>query len=633
VEPQIKGAIGVGLEAENPSTSVVGQKDGWDEVPLFFGDGLFGSILRPSRPGHSGWVYCSAFGNERTNSQRLGFASARALAATGAWVLRFDYRGTGDSRGAFFDFGVEDYLEDIERAQKELERISGTRCRGLMGLRLGASLAAVAAARCDRELDLVMWEPVLDGVRYRDSLLRIAIANELVHHGGHGQTRDELRRRITEGGSVAVDGFELKERMFESLASIDLGSLGRPTAGRVLIVKIASGRGQAIPAAFSNLCDLYSSAGETRLESVEEPPVWMRTRTYHWDLADLFGTTIRWMGESQTARESSDAIMAIEEGVKHNWRSIERPVSFLVGEVPVRGIVHLPVNKKREEIAIVLVAAGEACRSAFFYPLLARSLADSGWIVLRFDPRGIGDSCGELGCSLLEEVFAKVEDGLLVTDTVAAMDYLEGGEAVRRFVLAGLCGGAITAIRAACVDGRIAGLIPLELPMRLTPRTYSHHNKPSSRQLPWYELLQRMHGASFFLRCRRLYHAAKGLRRETARRVASMLPSAPARKSGDGAWYRERVGADASVPMLLAFEEALDKGIPVHCVFADSEQPRLFEAAIPGLLRGRPDASDLMTHSVIRGADHNFTMPGCGVGLTEAVLSWLDDAARPWFGE
>lgn len=612
---------------------MVGEADRGDDVPFFFGDGLFGSILGPLGPGHSGWVYCSPFGNERTNSQRLGFAWARALAETGSWVLRFDYRGTGDSRGAFPDFIVDDYLEDIERAREELERISGVRCRGLMGLRLGASLAAVAVARSGRELDLVMWEPVLDGARYRDSLLRIAIANELVHHGGHGQTRDELRRRITEGGSVSVDGFELKERMFESLASVDLRSLGRPTRGRVLIVKITSGRGQAVPPAFSSLCDLYSAAGETRLESVEEPPVWMRTRTYHWDLDELFQTTIRWMGEPQPGPKSPDALKAIEEGVKDNSRSTERPVSFLVGEVPVRGIVHLPVAKKRERTAIVLVAAGEACRSAFFYPLLARSLADSGWSVLRFDPRGIGDSCGELGCSLLEEVFAKVEDGLLVTDTIAAMDYLESRQAARRFVLAGLCGGAITAIRAACVDDRIVGLIPLELPMRLTPRTYLHHSKPSSRQLPWYELFQRMHGASIFLRCRRIYHAARELRREAARFVVSLLPSASAPKPGSGAWYRERVGADASVPMLLAFEDALDKGIPVHCVFADTEQPRLFEAAIPGLLRGRPEASDLMTHSVIRGADHNFTMPGSGLGLTEAVLSWLDDAARPWSGE
>jgi pimeloyl-ACP methyl ester carboxylesterase len=620
---------GLSLETGTRVTSVVGLNDGVEEVPLFFGNDLFGSILRPQGPASPGWVYCSAFGSEKTNSQRLGFTWAHALAASGSWVLRFDYRGTGDSRGVFPDFSLDEYLEDIERARHELECVSGMRCRGLLGLRLGASLAAISASRCDRELDLVMWEPIIDGSRYRDSLLRTAIANELVHHGGHGRTRNDLRRKVADGGSVFVDGFELKERMFESLASVNLRSLGRPTEGRVLIVKIKSGRAQAIPPAFSDLHDMYVEHGETRLECVEEPPVWMRTRTYHWDLSSLFDTTLEWVREGQATPEKPNLNRVIDPGTMRNSGSVEKPVEFLVEEVSVRGIIHEPCSTRDNATFVILIAAGEACRSAFFYPFLARNLADSGWPVLRFDPRGIGDSGGDLGCTMLEEVFAKVEDGALVTDTLAAMDYLEGAQGARKFVLSGLCGGAITAIRAACVDDRVVGILPLELPMRLTPRTHSDQSRSSSRQVPWYELLQRMHGASFLLKLRRMYHVAKNLRREVARRATSILAHDSRPRAGNTEWYREKIGSDASVPMLAALECVVDKRIPVHCVFADTEQPRLFEAVLPRLVHEQLRTSQLVTHCVIRGADHNFTMSGTGLGLTEAVVSWLGDANRP----
>lgn len=624
---------GVSLKTGARVTSVVGVNDGVEDVPLFFGKDLFGSILRPRGPASPGWVYCSPFGNERTNSQRIGFTWAHALAASGSWVLRFDYRGTGDSRGVFADFSLDEYLEDIERARHELERVSGMRCRGFVGLRLGASLAAISAARCDRELDLVMWEPIIDGSRYRDSLLRTAIANELVHHGGHGRTRNDLRRQVADGGSVSVDGFELKKRMFESLASVSLRSLGRPTAGRILIVKIKSGRAQAIPPAFSDLHDVYSEDGESRLECVEEPPVWMRTRTYQWDLSNLFDTTLEWMRGRQTTPETPTPTRVIDPGTMRNSGSVEKPVEFLVEDVSVRGIIHEPCSTRDNAKLVILIAAGEACRSAFFYPLLARHLADSGWPVLRFDPRGIGDSGGDLGCTMLEEVFAKVEDGALVTDTLATMDYLEGAQGVRRFVLSGLCGGAITAIRAACVDDRVVGILPLELPMRLTPRTHSEQSRSPSRQVPWYELLQRMHGASFLLKMRRMYHGFRNLRREVARRATLVRAHDSRRRAGNSEWYREKIGSDASVPMLAALECVVDKQIPVHCVFADTEQPRLFETVLPRLVHEQVEASQLVTHCVIRGADHNFTMPGSALGLTEAVVTWLDDADGPWSGK
>ncbi len=595
-----------------------------EDTSLFFGPGVYGEVYRPSGPQLPGWVICDPFGKERTNSNRLGFEWARSLAKVGHWVLRFDYRGTGDSAGWFENFTLDDYFEDIGCARAELERLSGMACRGLVGLRLGASLAAKYVADTAGDLDLVLWEPIIDGNIYRNSLLRTAMANEMVHSAGPSASRHELQKKLMDGQSVVVDGFALKKPMFDSLAEIDLISLGRPSCGRILIVQIKTRRSQSVPPLLSKLAALYSASGETRLEAVDEPPVWMKTRWYRWQLKDLFDNTLGWMAERKDEPQLAQTPVKIEPGNRQDSQSNEYPVCFRVGGDKIKGILHRPHKIRDGSPNVVLVAAGEACRAAFFYRRLAVEVANRGWNVLRFDPRGIGDSHGDLDCRVLTEVFSKVEDGVLVSDTVAAIDFMQNECEPRGTVLIGLCGGAITSILTAQADKRVIGIAPLELPMRLTPRTELRQQGVLLRQMPWDESLSRHRGTFFLLKARSLYHLLKTLQR----RVGLTLGSAVFRKSnsapGESGWYREKIGDDASCAMLAALGKTLDRRIPVFCVFADTEQPKWFETVLPGLLADRADGEGCIGFRVIRGADHNFTMPGSSEKLSESLITWLE---------
>jgi pimeloyl-ACP methyl ester carboxylesterase len=91
------------------------------------------------------------------------------LAAAGLHVLRFDYSGTGDSEGDSADVSLAQWTRDIATAVEEIRDISGVRRISLVGMRLGAALALRAAGDADIR-ELVLWEPVVSGTEYLNSL-------------------------------------------------------------------------------------------------------------------------------------------------------------------------------------------------------------------------------------------------------------------------------------------------------------------------------------------------------------------------------------------------------------------------------------------------------------------------------
>lgn len=130
-------------------------------VPLAFpcrGDTLIGVLHLPAKPGPRGVVIIPGAPQYRAGSHRQFVALARDLAAAGIPVLRFDYRGTGDSDGDFV--GFEGIGEDIAAAMDALAaRAPGVRQVVLWGLCDGASAAAFHAARNPRVAGLVLVNP------------------------------------------------------------------------------------------------------------------------------------------------------------------------------------------------------------------------------------------------------------------------------------------------------------------------------------------------------------------------------------------------------------------------------------------------------------------------------------------
>lgn len=146
------------------------------------------------------------------------------------------------------------------------------------------------------------------------------------------------------------------------------------------------------------------------------------------------------------------------------------PVSFKNPRgLTLYGSLHLPDTRRPELPVVVLLSPGVKMRvgPGRLYVPLTEQLTAQGFRVLRFDFFGLGDSEGDLDETLLADVYNNIEVGRYVDDTLAALGWLSAEHGARRFVLGGLCGGAITAILAAERDERVDSLLSIGMTVTL----------------------------------------------------------------------------------------------------------------------------------------------------------------------
>lgn len=568
------------------------------------------------------------------------FEFARTLAREGFDVLRFDYRGSGDSTGSAGEFTLDDNVEDAVVAAAELERRAGVPCSGVLGLRLGATVAARAGRASGHDPAIVMWEPVAEGERYRRELLRTAMANELVDSGAAPRTRAELEAALSRDEVVIVDSYPLTRAMFDSLDTVDLAAVGRPTAAPILVTQIDARPARPPRESLARLRDAYAREGDVDLAIVRAPPAWLRVKEYDWRPAELFGRTLEWIRAHRTGAVKgsrrplttlrSAPVRVRLEGIREDQgiEAEERPVEFRVLGERVSGVVHVPREITPGVPGIVMLAAGESCRSALFYVALARTLARAGWPVLRFDPRGVGDSDGDLCCATLAEAFRKIQAGGLVPDCLAAVDFMERKLGVGTSLLTGLCGGAITAVYAAARDTRVVGIAPLELRLTCTPLPRFRFSGTTAQYLSWTQIASSSRRMFFLLNVRRSLRWMREAFRRMRAVVARLTRSSD--EIGSDRWFIHQLGPSANVGMLRALRRVLERGVPALCVFGDTDEPRMFVQVAPGLADGRPVGGGSLVQRVITGADHSFMTCGSTEKLFSTLTEWLSSAERPW---
>jgi pimeloyl-ACP methyl ester carboxylesterase len=99
---------------------------------------------------------------------------AKQIARKGTHVLRFDYHGIGDSFGELDDVQtLQQWESNITTAVDHLRQVCGANSVMLLGLRTGASLAHRVAKQTSSINSLLLWEPVIDGHAYLESLRAI----------------------------------------------------------------------------------------------------------------------------------------------------------------------------------------------------------------------------------------------------------------------------------------------------------------------------------------------------------------------------------------------------------------------------------------------------------------------------
>lgn len=269
------------------------------EVPLYFGGGgfdLFGVMHAAQAPARDvGFVFCAPFAEEKLWTHLVYVNFARELARRGHPVLRFDYRGTGDSAGDFEDATPQACVADTLCAIGALRERAGPLAGvGLLGLRFGATVAAMAAERCDDVRRLVLWSPVLRGGAYVQELLRVNLAMQIAQFKEVRRDREELVRAMREGQTTNVDGYEITLETYEQLGTIDLlAGPGAAAAARCLVVQIAP---RPLEGPGPELLRLAAQYRDGRAVVSVEEPFWKEIKPLYTRAERLFAGTLGWMG-------------------------------------------------------------------------------------------------------------------------------------------------------------------------------------------------------------------------------------------------------------------------------------------------------------------------------------------------
>lgn len=557
-------------------------------------------------------VLCPPLGHEYVHSHRTWRHLADTLARQGIPALRYDHRGTGNASGDEHDSGLfEAWVSDLGALIAQAKARTGRTRVCLLGLRMGASLAALLAARVSVDT-LVLWSPCLKGSQYLRELKAVALAK-----GHAGRDAD---------GLFESSGFLFSQETEVGISQLNLLSAPRPQARHVVVVKrddlvqkvsysehlraqglavttlMASGYADMMSAVHDNVIPVAA------LEAIAQTVCELAGAPQGVAAPEGAGATPHapWSTEVLSAdclqRESVQTIPH-GEGL---FAVLTEPVG------PARG-AHPPVLVLFNAGAVHHVGPGR------LYVTMARTLVGEGLTVLRCDLSGLGDS---IAPDPSQEGNPYPPQAL--SDAQGVLQWVHARYPDRPLVLGGLCAGAYTAFKLA-----VQTALPLAHLLLINPLTFDWQ-PGMSLNVDEYEMMMRQEAASDGggavglvgtvlhklkageLSLRQVGHLAAWRGAKTLRGLKNALleacvPAMASRLSQD-----LQVLARAGTPITLVVSSS-DPG----WVIMQDQAKRAANAAVRrGQLHVMP----------IEDADHTFTQGAARLRLLTQLRQW----ARQW---
>jgi alpha-beta hydrolase superfamily lysophospholipase len=425
--------------------------------PIYFGAserphfGVFHSPVggSPTRP--LGVVLCNPIGDDLIRAHRTLRHLAETLAAAGFPVLRFDFDGTGDSAGSETDPGrVAAWRADVRLAVEATKATAKVQRVALVGLKLGATFAALAAEDMGGVDALVLWGAYETGAAFVSDVTKA--------HRMHTM----LEPQSFSGGPPSSDGeealgFLLTRSLIADLEAVTLRALARSPARRTLIIDTAN---------LSSTAPLASHIGALGSEvTTHHMPgqKFLITRPQDSEVPRaIIDAIATWVADGLPA---AGAVFETASEPAADSTSLGERAMFFGADRGLFGILSSPAaGTARSDLpAIIMLNAGTIHRIGphRLYVPMARKWAELGFHVLRMDLSGIGDSRAAVGCP---ENVVYPRDAEL--DVEAAMDELRHGIGARKFILAGLCSGGDITFKLAFKHRDVAGAV------MINPRTF-----------------------------------------------------------------------------------------------------------------------------------------------------------------
>lgn len=204
---------------------------------------LFSVVYEPERKSLNeksvGYIMLHPFAEEKKCAQRVIVELARALQRTGACVLVFDFSGCGESEGELSQARLEDWIDETKSMVHFLTEKHGVEEVQLLGVRLGAYIAAMACYDQPDVSRIILLEPILNPAKYLIKALKTKLVQELLTDGAVRSNREELVNELNSGSGIDFGGYLISPAFYQSLQRMEDEAFPY-IPKRLLIVNVSS---------------------------------------------------------------------------------------------------------------------------------------------------------------------------------------------------------------------------------------------------------------------------------------------------------------------------------------------------------------------------------------------------------
>ena len=210
--------MAAGQQTDRLQYRSLGERAGYFEVP---GAHLYTVLHHVDHP-VARVLLVGPFASERHSSYIPWVYWARYLAAKGIEVLRYDYRGIGESDGVFEEMSFADWSEDVHLLAKWLKDQSPDLPLVLHGLGMGALLASQAFHTGLGEV-LLLWSPPASANQaLRSALVRWINVEQLFKYGDERKPPSAFIQDLERGSPVEVEGYQWSGKLWQDSFHYDL---------------------------------------------------------------------------------------------------------------------------------------------------------------------------------------------------------------------------------------------------------------------------------------------------------------------------------------------------------------------------------------------------------------------------
>jgi hypothetical protein len=186
------------------------ERAGYFEVP---GAHLYALLHEVDQP-TARVLLVGPFASERHNTYIPWVRWARFLAERNIEVLRYDYRGIGESTGKLDEMTFQDWSQDTRLLSSWLAARTPKAPLILHGLAMGAVLAGRAFNEGVGD-GLLMWSPPNNAnLALRSTLMRWVGLQQIFKFGADRRTTSDYIRELEQGSTLEVDGYQWSPKLW-----------------------------------------------------------------------------------------------------------------------------------------------------------------------------------------------------------------------------------------------------------------------------------------------------------------------------------------------------------------------------------------------------------------------------------